>query len=236
MVITTFGLYLCILFATSTYSTVYVEMDTFNIPITPVEEYEVTIKEKFAAEHVFHEGIIFHQLTGKHVPSLSFQEKQRVYGASKQYQWDKENDTLYYKRKKDVQRRQVVRTFDELASILKLYHSSPTGGHSGWHATFEKVSRLYYWRSMVKDIQHYVSTCEKCQRHGLLKTQAPTMRPIKVKEPLELVGADLIGGGNLEESSRTRDESFVPRSTMSCARPTASRGASHQPTIPKPMD
>lgn len=36
-------------------------------------------------------------------------------------------------------------------------------------------------------------TCDRCQRFEKIKTQAPEMKAIKVNEPLELVGMDLIG-------------------------------------------
>ena len=62
-------------------------MPFIHRPITPVEECEVTIK-KFASDYVFHGGIIFYQLTGKHVSTLSKKEKHHVYVASKMYQWD----------------------------------------------------------------------------------------------------------------------------------------------------
>ncbi|KAK4318074.1 hypothetical protein Pmani_010900 [Petrolisthes manimaculis] len=54
------------------------------------------------------------------------------------------------------------------------------------------------------------------------------MHPIKVKEPLELLGVDLIGGANLGGYCQTRDVSFVHRLMMNFARPTASRGHQDQ--------
>jgi len=38
-----------------------------------------------------------------------------------------------------------------------------------------------------------VKSCIKCQLFEPLKTQAPVMTPIRVSEPLELVGIDLVG-------------------------------------------
>ncbi|KAK3881942.1 hypothetical protein Pcinc_011749 [Petrolisthes cinctipes] len=89
---------------------------------------------------------------------------------------------------------------------------------------------------MTQDIQHYISTCSQCQKYTPLKIQAPEMRPIKVKEPLELLGVDLIGGANLGGYCQTRDVSFVHRLMMNFARPTASRGVSHQRIIRRRTD
>ena len=36
-------------------------------------------------------------------------------------------------------------------------------------------------------------TCDRCQRFEKIKTQAPELKSIKVNEPMELVGMDLIG-------------------------------------------
>jgi len=38
-----------------------------------------------------------------------------------------------------------------------------------------------------------IATCSECQRYTPLKTQAPLMYPIKVKEPWELIVVDMIG-------------------------------------------
>lgn len=63
----------------------------------------------------------------------------------------------YYIEAADGKRWQVVCNFETLADILWFHHSSPTSGHNGMQATYKRVSRVYYWRSMVKDIKHYVS-------------------------------------------------------------------------------
>ncbi|XP_045104618.1 uncharacterized protein LOC123500056 isoform X3 [Portunus trituberculatus] len=98
--------------------------------------------------------------------------------------------TLYFKAKEG--RKKVVRKFEDLAEIFKLYHDSPVGGHSGWNATYKKISRVYTWKAMVEDIQKLTATCSQCQRYSRIKTVAPEMKPIKVKEPLELIGVDMI--------------------------------------------
>ena len=43
--------------------------------------------------------------------------------------------------------------------------------------------------------QHFcqIASCHRCQMFSKIKTQAPELIPIKVHEPLELVGIDLIG-------------------------------------------
>ncbi|KAK3870847.1 hypothetical protein Pcinc_023959 [Petrolisthes cinctipes] len=59
--------------------------------------------------------------------------------------------------------------------------------------------------------------------------------PEVYKEPLELLGVDLIGGANLGGYCQTRDVSFVHRLMMNFARPMASR-VSHQRIIRRRTD
>lgn len=54
-------------------------------------------------------------------------------------------------------RKKVVRKYDDLPDIFKLYYSSPVGGHSGVNSIME-ISRVNYWRNMAHDICHYVCT------------------------------------------------------------------------------
>lgn len=59
----------------------------------------------------------------------------------------------------------VVGNFPELKDkILQWLHDSSQGGHSGVQATFQKVSRLFYWSKMRKDIADYIRKCVICQK------------------------------------------------------------------------
>ncbi|KAK3895879.1 hypothetical protein Pcinc_000489 [Petrolisthes cinctipes] len=205
-----------------------------------VEEYILACRKRFAEDDVLHERVIFYQQT-KHVDGITNAERKRIWRRSSSFEWNEADKTLYFIQAA-ASRRKVLRNFNDLPIIFNLYHSSPVGGHSGWNATYEKISKVYYWRNMTQDIQHYVcgythiSTCSQCQKYTPLKIQAPEMRPIKVKEPLELLGVDLIGGANLGGYCQTRDVSFVHRLMMNFARPTASRGVSHQRIIRRRTD
>ncbi|KAG7173812.1 Gypsy retrotransposon integrase-like protein 1-like 8, partial [Homarus americanus] len=138
----------------------------------------------FAADNIQYERVITYLHTGKHIAGLTNAERLKIWRQSTIFQWDSTQEVLYYTRRKDGIRRQVVRSPDERNRVLHLYHGNPTGGgHSGWNATYEKVSKNYFWRKMQDDVKHYVATCNKCQRYTPLKTQAHTMTPIKVKEP-----------------------------------------------------
>ena len=63
---------------------------------------------------------------------------------------------LFFTRNKSMTRKVVVRSVEDLARVLHQHHSSPIGGHSGWNATYQKISREYFWRGMQSDVRHYV--------------------------------------------------------------------------------
>ena len=63
------------------------------------------------------------------------------------------------------------------AKVLNSCHEHPAAGHSGRAATYELVSRNYWWPKMRKTIARYIQNCDTCMRikparhapYGLLK-------------------------------------------------------------------
>jgi len=61
--------------------------------------------------------------------------------------------------------------------VLKSCHNHPAAGHPGQAATYELVSRDYWWPKMCQTIDHYIRNCDTCARikpvrhapYGLLK-------------------------------------------------------------------
>ncbi|KAI5444317.1 hypothetical protein KIW84_012811 [Lathyrus oleraceus] len=51
----------------------------------------------------------------------------------------------------------------KIPKLLKEFHDSATGGHSGFFRTYKRISAILHWEGMRKDIQQYVATCEVCQ-------------------------------------------------------------------------
>ena len=84
--------------------------------------------------------------------------------------------------------------FEFRDQVLMAMHDGVMAGHYGEVATFEKVARLYFWKSMAQDVHIYVKTCDICQkvnkgrahkRFKLVSIEIPT-------EPLELVSMDIL--------------------------------------------
>ena len=63
---------------------------------------------------------------------------------------------LYYITKEYV-KKETITTVDKVLELLRFYHSSPSGGHSGINNTQQKISSNYIWNGMVKDVKEYVS-------------------------------------------------------------------------------
>lgn len=47
--------------------------------------------------------------------------------------------------------------------VIQSLHSSGIGGHSGFHATYQRIKGLFAWPKMKEAIQTYVKQCNVCQ-------------------------------------------------------------------------
>jgi hypothetical protein len=48
--------------------------------------------------------------------------------------------------------------------ILHALHSSPIGGHSGFHATYHRVKHTFSWPGLKKQVSMFVAQCTVCQQ------------------------------------------------------------------------
>jgi len=49
-------------------------------------------------------------------------------------------------------------------TIFQELHAAPSAGHFGFLRTYKRISRLFYWKGMKRDIKQFVAECEVCQR------------------------------------------------------------------------
>ena len=80
--------------------------------------------------------------------------------------------------------------------ILKEFHSSLVGGHSGIFRTYKRIADLVYWEGMKTDIKNFVAACEVCQRN-----KSDNLSPARLLQPLPIptqvwtdISMDFIGG------------------------------------------
>ncbi|MCH80609.1 hypothetical protein A2U01_0001379, partial [Trifolium medium] len=75
--------------------------------------------------------------------------------------------------------------------LLEEFHSTPTGGHSGFLRTYRRLVDTLYWVGMQKCVRNFVRACDVCQRQkysattpgGLLQ---PLLIPNAIWEDLSL--------------------------------------------------
>lgn len=58
----------------------------------------------------------------------------------------------------------VGRSAELRNKLISWYHNSAQGGHSGVTATLKRLSGLFYWAGMQKDVAAYVKHCNICQK------------------------------------------------------------------------
>lgn len=78
--------------------------------------------------------------------------------------------------------------------LLATAHDDPIyGGHLGVKKTFYKL-RKYYWKHMRADIEHYILSCENCQRYKTPIGPKPgLLQPIPTSKIFERLHMDIIG-------------------------------------------
>lgn len=80
--------------------------------------------------------------------------------------------------------------------LIHAMHSSAVGGHSGIHATYQRIKRSFYWPGLKQDVENLVKQCETCQRakHELLPP-AGKLQPLPIpKGPWQDLSMDFIEG------------------------------------------
>ncbi|RDX65938.1 putative mitochondrial protein, partial [Mucuna pruriens] len=84
----------------------------------------------------------------------------------------------------------------EINSVLQFCHLAPAGDHYGSTRTARKVLDCgLYWPTIFRDAHHFVSTCERCQKAGMVMYQRHEMpqQPILFCEVFDVWGIDFMG-------------------------------------------
>lgn len=83
-----------------------------------------------------------------------------------------------------------------IAILLKEFHSTPQGGHSGFYRTYRRVAANLFRFGMKKSIQVFVRGCDVCQRHKYLAVSpGGLLQPLNIPEQVwEDLSMDFITG------------------------------------------
>ncbi|XP_031257121.1 uncharacterized protein LOC116115112 [Pistacia vera] len=83
-----------------------------------------------------------------------------------------------------------------IPKLLKEFHDSPSGGHSGFFRTYKRVASLVFWEGIKRVVQEFVKRCTVCQlnKHSALKP-AGLLQPLPIPtQVFEDISMHFIGG------------------------------------------
>ncbi|MCI17765.1 Ty3/gypsy retrotransposon protein, partial [Trifolium medium] len=83
-----------------------------------------------------------------------------------------------------------------IPKLLKEFHETPMGGHSGFLRTYRRVAENLYWVGMQKTIRDFVRTCDICQRQKYeATTPGGLLQPLPIPNAVwEDISIDFITG------------------------------------------
>ena len=91
------------------------------------------------------------------------QQKKKFFSELKYYIWE---DPFLYRTCADQVIRRCVSDIEGW-EILHHCHAGPAGGHYGANRTAQKVLEAgFYWPTLFKDAQQFVTSCDNCLRVG----------------------------------------------------------------------
>ncbi|KAG7529966.1 Ribonuclease H-like superfamily [Arabidopsis suecica] len=130
-------------------------------------------------------------VSGEEPLNLSSYEKKKFFKDINHFYWDKPylytfcKDKIYWKCDSD----------DEIEGILLHCHGSAYGGHFAKFKTVSKILQAgFWWLTMVKDAQEFISKCDSCQRRGnISRRNEMPQNPILEVEIFDVWGIDFMG-------------------------------------------
>jgi hypothetical protein len=70
---------------------------------------------------------------------------------------------------------------DLRTKLVAALHDSTMGGHSGVHATYHRLKKLFVWKGMKTDVEDFVKQCQICQ-----KAKGERVHPAGLLQPLSV--------------------------------------------------
>ena len=77
--------------------------------------------------------------------------------------------------------------------LLHAYHDSPLGMHRGRDATYNAISRDFYWRNLSKHVRNCIRRYPHCIRFKTLNQQHGPMQVRIYQHPFHTLGVDYVG-------------------------------------------
>ena len=130
---------------------------------------------------VFHNDLlkrISHSwLTDPHLVHLIHKAKTKS-GSISKYTWQGEQ----LRRKGKLM---VGADSDLRLELLKYFHSSAEGGHSGVEATMRRISAVIYWKRLKRVVREFVRSCTICQKYKYDNAASPgLLQPLPIPDKI----------------------------------------------------
>ena len=109
--------------------------------------------------------------------------------AKKNFEYD---EGRLYKISDDHSLLQVIPARDK-KETLSLAHDHQLSGHQGVDRTYYNLKQQVWWPGMLKDVQEYIRTCDKCQKRRTIKDQVARQPSETPQSPFEHIGIDVAG-------------------------------------------
>ena len=128
------------------------------------------------------------------------------------YSWNASSKRLHYK--DDPHWRLCIPQGPLRQKLLYLNHSAASAGHPGRDKTYSRLSRLYYWPGMRRDVAKYVKTCDCCQRSKGNQPRESIIQHLPIPgKPWSDIGMDFITGLPMTSQGHDTILTFVDRLT-----------------------
>ena len=76
--------------------------------------------------------------------------------------------------------------------LLEQFHTTVWSCHQPMDAMLAKMSKKYYWPSIVADTKNFVETCVPCQMYKLGPGTKIPLKPIRIVSPFYMLGIDVL--------------------------------------------
>ena len=83
-----------------------------------------------------------------------------------------------------------------IPTLLKEFHETSQGGHSGFYRTYRRLAVNVYWVGMKNVVQEFVRSCDVCQRQKYLASSpGGLLQPLPIPDRIwEDISMDFITG------------------------------------------
>lgn len=97
--------------------------------------------------------------------------------------------------KSNVPEWKLVVPTENRPEVLQLCHDDPTSAHFGISKTIARITELYYWPKLGRDVKKYVSNCLICGQQKSSNLARPGLMGSykKISFPFQLISLDLLG-------------------------------------------